>query len=248
MKRILSFVCFLTVVISLLTVYSDSDKSIFDDEQDCLILGTVKDVSEDRVTVTVDNTVGSRTPSMLGEDIEIKRFSYSYCEEHTPPEFNNPKIGDNIFASLAKEGDGYCVQSGAYKVDSIEIKNCSTIVYKDMRGEECLEDAVKIAYFVRSNGKITEFKTDSNGKIYALNDSDEILVYPLVGNQCIKFVDDYGKIIDELAGEDVMPIVPSPPDEAHENDKKWIAAAVVFVGGALAGFLVMLVFYARKRI
>lgn len=248
MKRILSLICFLMIIMSYTAVYSDGAESIFEGVQDYLILGTVKDVSDDSVIVTVDNTVGTKTPSMLGEDIEIGRFSYSYCEEHTPSDFNNPKIGDNIFASISENGNKYSVENGAYKVDSSEIKNCSTIVHQNMNGEECLESSVKIAYFIRSNGKITNFKAGGNGRIYALNDGDEILIYPLSGNQCIKFVDDYGKIIDDVAEGDVMPIVPSPSQEPHQHDKKWIAATVVFVGGAALGFLALFVFYARKRL
>lgn len=248
MKKVLSLICFFVIVLSCVSVYSNDAESIFDGEQDYLILGTVKDVSEDKVIITVDNTVGVKTPSLMGEDIEIERFSYSYCEEHTPSDFNKPKIGDNIFASVSKNKDRYAIANGAYKVDSSEIKNCSTLVYRDMRGEECLESSVKIAYFIRSNGKITNFKTDSDGKIYALNDGDKILVYPLVGNQCIKFVDDYGKVLDEAAEDDVMPIVPSNSQKNNHHDRKWLAAIAIFSSGAILGFLVMLVFYARKRL
>ena len=248
MKKVLSLMCFFIIIMTSFSVYSNDAESIFDGEQDYLILGTVKDIIEDNVVITVDNTIGVKTPSLIDKDIEIEKFSYSYCEEHTPGDFNKPKIGDNIFASVVKSKDDYAIANGAYKVDSSEIKNCSTLVYRSMRGEDCLESAVKIAYFIRSNGKITDFKTDNDGKIYALNDGDRILVYPLVGNQCIKFVDDYGKILDETTHDDVMPIVPSNQQKINHYDKRWILSISIFCGGAVLGFLVMLIFYARKRL
>lgn len=227
--------------------FADSTKSLFSGKQDYLILGTVKDVGEDLITVTVDNTVGSSVPSLSGTDISVVKFTYSYCTEHTTSDFNQPKIGDNIFASVNLTGSKYEIQSGAYKVDSSEIKNCSTIVYQDMNNEQCLEDAVKIAYFIRSNGKITQFTTENDGKIYALSEDGKTLIYPLPDNQCIKFVDDSGKIAD-IFEEDVMPIVSPPAAEAPHNDNRWIIALGVMLGGGALGFLAFYLFYARKRI
>lgn len=231
-----------------LGVFADEADNIFEGKQDYLILGTVKDVTDGTAAVTVDNTVGASLPSMIGKDIYIEKFSYSYCTDHAPDDFNNPKIGDNVFASISKNGETYIVANGAYRVDSIEIKNLSTVVYTGMQGEDCLDSSVKIAYFIRSNGKITEFKKDDEGKIYAINNKDKVLVYPLAGNQCIKFVDESGKFIEDISENDVMPIGPAPVQEDNIDDKRWIKASVVFAGGAVLGFIVLFAFYAKKRI
>jgi len=249
MKKVLSLILLFCLTVSLCTLASaDGIKKIFEGEQEFLILGTVKDVTEDVVVVTVDNTVGEKSPSIVGEDVNILKFSYSYCEDHAPKSFNNPKIGDNIFVSASLEEENYKVVNGAYRVDSSEIKNCSTLVHQNMRGQDCLEDAVKLAYFVRTNGKITEFKKGSDDKIYAVTDTDEVLVYPLPGNQCIKFVDNNDQILDETTQDDVIPIVPEPATEKDADSNKWIFAVSIFAGGAILGFLAMLFYYTRKKL
>lgn len=248
MKRFLPFVFVLITVLSVELCRADSVKEIFSGNQKYLILGTVKDVKDGSVTVTVDNTVGSKEPSIQGKDISVNKFSYSYCAEHTPVEFNNPKIGDNIFASIDDSGDEYIIKNGAFKVDSSEIKNCSTIVHQRMSGEQCFEDAVKIAYFIRANGKITKFTSDGDGKIYAVSDDDKILIYPLEGNQCVKVVDDYGKVISDSSEQDVMPIVPSASAKPPKEDNRWLVASFVLLGGAVIGFFALYFLYAKKRI
>jgi len=250
MKKVLSVMLFLFIIISSYAMVSaEGIEDIFDGDNDFLILGTVTGVADDIVAVTVDNTVGEKVASLTGKEIKIHKFSYSYCEEHTPTSFNNPQIGDNLFASISKDSDKYRIANGVYKVDSSEVKNCSTLVHQNMRNQDCLADAVKLAYFVRSNGKIKDFKVDSEGNIYALKEDDEVLVYPLVGNQqCIKFVDNNGKILDETVHDDVIPIVPQPVQEETPDNNKWIWATGIFVGGALLGFLVMIFIYSKKRL
>ena len=246
LKKICALLCALAVLLSAVFCYGAA-KDIFSGKQDCLILGTVKDIGDSYITVGVDNTVGSQMPVLGGTDIEIDKFSYSYCTDHTTAEFNQPKIGDNIFASISVSGEKYIIENGAYKVDSSEMKNCSTIVYRDMKDEDCLKEAVEIAYFIRSNGKITKFTIEDDGKIYAINEDDKTLIYPLPGNQCVKFADDDGKIIENFE-EDVMPIVSPEPHDAMHTDNRWVAAIAIMLGGAALGFAVFYLFYARRRV
>ena len=248
MKRSILFLCIFFALSAVTTAYAYSVKDILDGNQDYLILGTIKDVDSRNVTVTVDNTVGKEAPDLKIGDISIEKFSYSYCEEHTSTDFNNPKIGDNIFASVNLENGKYKISGGAYKVDSSEIKNCSVIVYQDMKGEDCLNDAVKISYFIRTNGKITEFETDGSGSIYAVSDDDKILIYPLPGNESIKFVDAAGKVISEDVTDDVMPIVPNNLPKDNAGDNRWITAVGIIASGALFGFVMFYVLYMKKRL
>ena len=238
MKKILSFIFIFAVLSSLSVSYAASPKDIFEGNQEYLILGTVKDIDGDSALVTVDNIIAQGSPAIKGTDITIENFDYSYCEEHTPSEFNKPKIGDNVFASLNSGKTSYTVAGGAYKVDSSEAKNCSTIVYYDMKREDCLYDAVKISYFIRTNGKITSFESDDKGNIYAISNDDKILIYPLPGNDCIKFVDDEGKIMSDELEEDVMPIVPNTSPEKKADDNRYLIAAGIIVIGAVLGFAV----------
>lgn len=248
MKKFVLLLCIITVFIIGLSAYAYSADDILNGEHDLLILGTVKDVDSDTVTVTVDNTVGKDTPSLRTGDINIERFNYSYCEDHTTEEFNSPKIGDNIFASLCLKNGAYEILGGAYKVDSSEIKNTCVIVYQNMKGEDCLNDAVEISYFIRTNGKISKFETDDNGSIYAVNDDDKILIYPLPGNESIKIADADGKIISEDFNDDVMPIVPNSPIKENERDNRWIVSSVIIALGTVAGLVIFYVLYAKKRI
>lgn len=248
MKKFVFLICIITVLLNGLYAYAYSAEDILNGEHDLLILGTVKDVDDDTVTVTVDNTVGKEVPSLKSGDIDIERFKYSYCEEHTTDEFNSPKIGDNIFASLSLKNGTYELLGGAYKVDSSEIKNTCVIVYQNMKGEECLNDAVEISYFIRTNGKISRFETDDSGSIYAVNDDDKIIIYPLPGNESIKIADSDGKIISEDFNDDVMPIVPNSPMKENERDNRWIASCTIIALGAAVGVVFFYVLYAKKRI
>ncbi len=246
MKRICVLLC--ALLIFAMPIFSiAAAKDIINGEQECLILGTVKDIGDKYTTVSVDNTVGEQMPTLIGSDVLIEKFSYSYCSDHISTEFNQPKIGDNIFASVNAWGENYRIENGAYKVDSSEQKNCSTLVYRDMNGEDCLNEAVEIAYFIRSNGKIVKFSAEEDGKIFAVNEDDKTLIYPLAGNQCVKFVDSDGKIIENFE-EDVMPIVSPEAHEARHKDNRWIIAFSVMIGGAAAGFLAFYLFFAGRRV
>lgn len=237
----------LVLILSAINVNAYSVNDILNGNQDYLLLGTIKDINGDDITVTVDNTVGNAELPIDTKDIIIDKFEYSYCEEHVPKSFNGPKIGDNLFVSVNYKSGKYTLAGGAYKVDSSEIKNCSVIVYSNMKGEDCLSDAVKISYFIRTNGKITEFKSD-NGNIYAISDNEKILIYPLPGNESIKMVDKDGKIISNNDIDDVMPIVPNAPQENKSNNNRRVAALLIIATGALSGVVVFYILHAKKRI
>lgn len=247
MKRLFAIVFALVVAAQAAFVYADTADDILGGKYDSLILGTVKDVGDDYVTVTVDNIVGSDSDMLKDKDITTDKFTFSYCDKHVPEEFNKPKVGDNIFLSLKKDGDGYGVTC-AYKIDSSEQKNCSTLVYQDMQGEKCFEDAVKIAYFIRSNGKITEFDTASeDGKIYAVSGGEKVLIYPLPGNQCVRVINSSGETVDEGGDTDVMPIVSANAPQHDNNDRRTVISLVIMCGGVVVGFFAFYFFYAKKR-
>lgn len=240
MKRIFPMLCVLAVLFASFTVSADKADDFITGKQDYLILGSVKDINEKKVIITVDHVLNESASKLVGTDITVSAFEYSYCADHTPIEFNSPIISDNLVISIDKRNDEYVMKNGAYKVDSNEYASCKIVVHEDMHEEDCLDELMIITCFVRSNAKVKEFKFDENGRIYA--------AYPQTVEQCVNFVDDDGAALADEDPPDTLPTVPpaAPGDLSVIEDNRWIIAIIMLVAGSLAGVGTAYIIIRRK--
>lgn len=240
MKKILFF---LIICLSLCICASADDVSdMLSGKQDFVILGSIKDIENDIIVVTVDYVLDSSESGLIGTDIKVNKFSYSYCVDHVPQSFNNPIVSDNVVMSIDQSGDVYKVKNGSYKVDSNEYANCKIIMHEDSKDEDCVKDLLEVTCYIRSNAKVKEFEFDDDGRIYA--------VYPQTAEQCIYFVDDSGSAIIDTDVPDTLPTIPhssSADEDTSENDLKWIYAIAILAIGSLIGIAVAYVYMVKKR-
>lgn len=241
MKKLISLLCVFLIVLSAVTVCANEVKDMMSGKQDLVILGSVKDIKDGKVTVTVDHVLGRTGTKLAGTDIAVSQFSYSYCDEHSTSEFRSPRISDNIAISLNETEDGiYKMANCAYKVDSNEYASCRIVVHEDILKEDCIRPLLEATCYLRSNAKVKEFEFDEDGRIYA--------VYPQTAEQCVQVVADDGSAVITGDSPDTLPTVPpAAPTEnqPHENkDNRWILALVLLgtgiVAGALAGYVIIL--------
>ncbi len=241
MKKLISLLCVFLIVLSAVTVCADGVKDMMSGKQDFVILGSVKDIKDGKVTVTVDHVLGRTGSKLTGTDIFVSQFSYSYCDEHSTSEFRSPRISDNIAISLSETDGGiYKMENCAYKVDSNEYASCRIVVHEDIRQEECIRPLLEATCYLRSNAKVKEFEFDEEGRIYA--------VYPQTAEQCVHVVSDDGTAVIAGDSPDTLPMVPpaapteNPPME--NKDSRWILALAMLgtgiVAGTLAGYVIIL--------
>jgi len=242
MKKICTLFIVLLAIVTLNTcAFAEISKDIITGKQDFIVMGSVKDIKDGTATVTIDRVLQHDDSELVGTDIAIEDFKYSYCINHAPSGFNDPVISDNVVVSLDYTDDKYVVKNGAFKVDSIEYSSCKVLKYVDETNDECIRSLAEITCFIRSEGRVKEFTFDRSGSIYA--------VYPQTMEECIVSVDDEGKHLgDEVVTtvDDTVNPTAKSQNENNEADYKWIYAVSVFVIGAFIGLLVAL-WLAKKK-
>lgn len=219
--------------------------------QDYLLLATISDITDNVITiepyhfiVRVDEN-GQELDDVLplGQSMQIEKFRYSYCIEHAADSFNTPRLGDNIFISLSRKGNGYVVQNGAFKTNTVDYKILTFLAPADMRDQDCMQDLVALSYFVRTDGKVMEFSFE-NGSVKVLKDGRELLLYPSDKvKDLVTFISDDGKAVDNSKPQDII------TDQAMEHkappDYRWLAALGVLLIGLVAGGTVLSVLLRR---
>ena len=236
MKRVIPIVCLLLVFVFNTLAFADGVEDMLSGQQDLVILGSVKDITGDKTTVAVDYVLGRNGSELVGKDIEVAKFSYTYCESHSTSDFRNPIISDNIVISLnADENGGYTIANSAYKVDSNEYASCKLIVLDGLDDKSCIQEMQKVTCYIRANGMVSDFDFDSEGRIYA--------VYPQNFEQCFKSVYEDGTAVNPDENTESMSVVtPEPKEEKDEKpfDKRTVYAIAIIVAGALGGFVVVI--------
>lgn len=241
MKKAAFVLCIILVVSMQLCVMADGVDDMMAGKQDLVILGSVKDITGDFATVTVDHVLGRGASDLIGKDININKFSYTYCEEHSTSDFRNPIISDNIVISLNKDGEVYSIANSAYKVDSNEYANCRIVVLQSLHEEDCVKDMQEATCYIRANGMVNKFEFDSEGRIYA--------VYPQTVEQCVSVVDEAGESVASEETPDTLPTVPNAPmpnPEPIRADNRGKYAVVIVALGAILGMGVSYFIYSRK--
>lgn len=236
MKKRISVFCLLIFVIFSIFV------RVYADTVPLVVLGTVKDIKDGIVTVTVDHVLGKTASDMIGKDIDVAQFTYTYCDEHSTSEFRNPKISDNIAISVLSADIGYELDEFAYKVDSNEYASCKIIVHEDIQDKDCIKELLEATCYIRSNAKVKDFEFDEDGRIYA--------VYPQTTEQCLQVVGADGTAIVNDNVPDTLPTVPpAAPEEAPHppKDGRVIIALCIIVLGMVLGTAFGYVYILRKK-
>ena len=243
MKKYIFLIAALLVLCLLATsVSADTEDDMLDGNQDYIVLGSVKNIEKDHIIITVDHVLGRRASELVGDDIKVNKFAYTYCTKHIPVDFSNPIVSDNVVISLDADGDIYKMKNGAFKVDSNEYASCKIINHADETNEDCIKALARITCFVRSDTKVNEFEFDDQGNIYA--------VYPQSMQQCIRIVDGEGNIVADDIVEEASPdnrVIPANPNDDDTVDKRWIYAAVILVIGAVAGVIVSYICIGKRK-
>lgn len=224
-----------------LTVFASDVENMLAGNQDIVILGSVKDITGDKTTITVDHVLGESTSELVGTDIEVKKFSYTYCEEYSTSDFRNPIISDNIVISLNDEKGVYSVANCAYKVDSNEYASCKIIVLEGENDDTCIQEMQKVTCYVRANGMVSNFEFDSDGRIYA--------VYPQTPEQCFKLVHEDGTTVNNEETVEPISVVNGDEDSKSQEksaDSRSVYALAIIVGGAIVGMIAALAIRSKR--
>lgn len=221
-------------------------------EQEYLLLATISDITDDAIVAEPYYSIVRQDEN--GHDIDeilptkdaiyIEKFRYSYCIEHADS-FNTPKLGDNIFISLSKKGNGYVMKNGAFKTDTVDYKILTFLAPTAMEGQPCLDDLVALSYFVRTDGKVTDFSFE-DGNVKVVKDGRELLLYPSDKlKELVTFVADNGKVVDSNRTQDV--ITDQKVTQEKPADYRWILAMGILVLGLVMGGILLSVLLRRDK-
>lgn len=207
-------------------------------EQDYVLLGTVVDITDTAIILDpyhrIHNGNGSKTIS-LDDNIEISKFRYSYCAEHTDIS-TTPRVGDNMFVSINRTSNGYVMANGAYKTSSVSYKLLTFYVPESIKGKSCLAEIVALSHFVRNNGYSREYEI-KDGKAYVTTDGKLLDLSPAdTVNKLVTFVGLDNKVPDSTKSRDV---IIDGTSEQEGDDFRWIVAGCIIIISAVAGALVI---------
>ena len=249
-KILISALLFCLILVSnSITFAKDIALDVIDGEHDCLMLATVSDIDDKYVTVEFYDTL-NKTEEYIPSSIKIEKFTYSYCIEHSD-NFNNPKIGDNIFVVLDKSGDVYKA-SNAYKTDTVDIRTLNILVPSSMGNKECMTDVAAIAYYIRSGGVHTAFAFVDN-TVSIIDDNAEIVIYPVSDKTpvAIKYITGDGKSVTNSKQQDVISVDSLLPQNIALQREKLFGKRIVSLGiifaGVISGMLVMYFVSNRRK-
>lgn len=213
---------------------------IIDGNQDHLLLATVVDIDDSSIILApyhaiYANGAPADSPS-LNENIAVEKFRYSYCEDHTDISMS-PRVGDNIFISLNKNGAKYTMANGAYKISSVDYKLLTFYASESMRESDCLANIVALAYFVRTDGSMRDFRFE-NGTLTTYIDGRPLTLYPTENiAETITFVNLSGQVIGGAKIKDVIIDGEKPVED--EIDYRWlISYGLIFLGVLVGGVVV----------
>ncbi len=140
-------------------------------DQDALVIGEIRHVDEDIITVNVSKQITSskdlNTPPIKQSSIpdkikieDVEKYALFYGSTSSDA---RPKKGDYVLASINKKGKNFKWAWGVYKIDSTDHKSLNILSAKNDYGAK--KEAVAIKTFINSDGKATEFTFDSS-KVY----------------------------------------------------------------------------------
>ncbi len=215
-------------------------EAILEGNQDYILLATVVDFDDSSIIVAPYHVIRGEEDSAelppLNSNIAIEKFRYSYCADHSDV-ITTPKAGDNIFISINANGGQYTMAHGAYKISSVDYKLLTFYASESMKNSECLADIVALAYFVRTDGSMREFKFE-NGTLTAYRDDKPLTLYPSDNlSDTVTFLNIQGKVTESVKTKDVI----IDGEEGIENraDYRWLISYGVILLGMIVGGIVV---------
>lgn len=207
--------------------------------QDYLLLATVVDIDGSSIILAPYHSIytnDDKPTQSLNENITVEKFRYSYCDDHTDISMS-PRVGDNIFISLDKNGYKYSMANGAYKISSVDYKLLTFYASESMRESDCLADIVALAYFVRTDGSMRDFRFEK-GTLTTYIDERPLTLYPTENiAETISFVNLSGQVIESAKIKDVIKEGEYAVED--EFDCRWlIAYGIIFLGVLVGGIVV----------
>ncbi len=180
---ILLLINILLSLFSHVVIAADPLYRLMHNDQQALIIGTIKDISTDKITLKIEKQIvssenlnESRPIEQLkleGEIIieEVKDYALYYSYDGIE---GKPKIGDHVLVSLSqKRNNNFRVSYGMYRLDSTNYKTLNVLYHKNASIYTKM-DAAALKAFINSNGTINKFKFNGeNGRVYA----DGVLIY-----------------------------------------------------------------------
>lgn len=244
MKKVMSVFLLISLILCIcISANAQGNVSdIFGSNQDYLLLATVIDVTDTSVFVAPYHNIynGDDTKQMpLTSNIEISKFRYSYCSDHSDISAT-PRMGDNIFISLNKNGDVYKMANGAYKTSSVDYKMLNFYASESMKGSDCLAEIVALANFVRTDGTMRDFRFEG-GTLTVNSDGKILTLYPTNPpekiEETVTFLDVSGKAVGNVESRDVITDGILPAENGF--DFRWAISLIMIVMSTLAGGVVM---------
>ncbi|KXZ40708.1 hypothetical protein SAMN05661008_01892 [Alkalithermobacter thermoalcaliphilus JW-YL-7 = DSM 7308] len=150
MKKIIITICATLILISTNVYGADLIYRLTHGDQYALVLGTVKQVDEKGIDISVEKILNGKT---VGKNIKIyindKQNIYSY----------EPKEGDYIVASIDKKPSDYILKWGVFKVSSLDYKTL------DIQSGLSSSDRAILKYYINNGCKEIDFYYE-NGKVF----------------------------------------------------------------------------------
>lgn len=236
LSRIL-FVIIMLLCMTFFALAQGNVSGILAGDQDYVLLGTVVDITDTSIILDPYHCIhnGNGTMSIsLDENIEISKFRYSYCAEHTDIS-TSPRVGDNVFLSLNRTSGGYVMANGAYKTSSVSYKLLTFYVPESVKGKSCLAEIVALSHFVRNNGYSREYEI-KDGKAYVTTDGKLLDLSPTdTVNKLVTFVSLDGKVPDTRTKD----VIIDGGYESEDDDFRWVVAGCIIVLSAIVGAFVI---------
>ncbi len=235
LSKILSVIIIL-LCMTIPAIAQGNISGILSGEQDYLILGTVVDITDTSIILDpyhrLHNGNGTKSIS-LDDNIEISKFRYSYCAEHTDIS-TTPRVGDNMFVSLNRTSNGYVMANGAYKTTSVSYKLLTFYVPESIKGKSCLAEIVTLSHFVRNNGYSREYEI-KDGKPYVTTEGKLLDLSPAdTVNKLVTFVGLDSKVPDTKTKDVII-----DGDIDPTSDFRWMVAGCIILLSAIAGAFVL---------
>lgn len=155
---------------------ADAMCRLMHNDHDALVLGEVIEVSENEITIDVENQIISSKDLNVAsprKQISIEGIvtiggikEYAFFNGTNSIE-SSPQNGDYVLVSVIKKGDSFINAWGVFKVDSKDYRTLN-ILYPKEASRHTKMDVAAIKAFINSNGTKNDFSFDGNtGKVYS---------------------------------------------------------------------------------
>lgn len=173
MKKICTFVLSLILVLSLSVTACavDAVYRFTHNDHDCLIVGTITSIDENKIKADVQSTIVStgylnvidKKVQLNPQKVTIDISNYTFGFELA--------VGDHIIASLDKTLLDWTIANGIYKVNSLD-----PAILK-IEADPKTPEMIAIEYFINSNGSINNFVFEEDKVLFEDGNGDTVEIF-----------------------------------------------------------------------